>query len=350
MTIDLILNKLQGASIPKDVFGDLKGNKKDKIEEIKSIYHSFVKLIHPDRGGGKPAEEAFKLLTPFYEKALEEVEAGTYGKAPKVLVKSKKNTYSVIGKPVSGDIANVYFTENNVVLKIAKEIKLNTYLDNEVNQLKKIHKQKNDKLQKLADSHIPGLLETFQIDGKQTNVIQTWKFKAYTLDQINIVYTDGVDGRHMAWIFKRLLAALMASHEAGVIHGHIIPTNYLVCPEDHNGLLIDWCGSCAVGETLKFMVPQYQDFYAPEVWLNKPVGVCTDIYMAAKLMIYITGGNPVKNQFPNHLPKQIIDFLRGCLIHTPSRRPQSAAQVLTDFTDVLKDVYGPAKWVDLKMP
>jgi serine/threonine protein kinase len=201
----------------------------------------------------------------------------------------------------------------------------------------------------LAEAHIPGLIESFRIDGKVTNVIKTWKFKTYNLDQVNIQYTDGLNPRHIGWMFKRLLAAIALAHKTGVVHGHIIPTNYLVCPEDHNGLLIDWCGGGEVGSVSTFMVPQYQDFYAPEIWHSKPIGFYTDIYMAAKLMIYALGGNPVRNQFPGTTPKLIIDFLRGCVIHTPSKRPQDAGKVLNDFVDVLEEVYGAPKWCDLQM-
>lgn len=351
MTVDLILKKLKGASSTKDVFGDLKGSDDELLDAIKSIYNQMAKLVHPDiAGSDKNAETAFKLLNDFVERAREEVSHGEFGKEKEVIVRSKKNKYTIIGKPIAGDIANIYFTKENSILKIAKEPKLNKYLENEAALLKKIHKQSNDKLQKLADAHIPPLIESFVIDNKQCNVIKKWEVgECYTLDRVNVQYTDGVGGRHCAWMFKRLLAAIAIAHEANVIHGQIIPTNFMVCPADHNGLLIDWTGAVEKNGIINFMVPQFQEFYAPEIWLKQKTSFSTDIYMAAKLMIYILGGNTKNDTVPKETPKLIYDFLRGCLIKNPHRRPQKAFDILDDFSNTLEDVYGKPKWVDLEI-
>ncbi len=343
MTIDLILARLQKAAITKDVFGELKGSLDEKLDEIKSIFNQMAKLVHPDKApGDKMAEEAFKLLNNFYDRAQEEVKNDRYGEVLRTSIKSKKNTYTVAEKGISGDLSNVYFTEQGAILKIAKEISLNKYLDKEAENLKKIHKQKHGQFQVLADSHVPNLIESFQIDGKATNVIKTWKFKAYSLEQVKQQYPSGVDGRHMAWIFKRLLAAIAIANEVGLVHSHIIPSNFLICPEDHNGLLIDWCGAVENGQTVGFQVSKYQEFYAPEIWLKQKVSFGTDVYMAAKLMVYILGNN-------TNIPNSINNFINSLLIKTPSLRPNNAFDILEDFDDTLKDVYGKPKWVDLKM-
>jgi hypothetical protein len=151
MTIDLILSRLKGATNSKDIFGDLRGTKDEMLDEIKSIFNQMAKLVHPDKApGDKVAEEAFKLLTNFVDRAREEVERDEYGKEKPIIVSSKKNKYSIIGKPISGDIANIYNTKENCVLKVSKELNLNKFLDKEAENLKKIHKQSDPKKQALA--------------------------------------------------------------------------------------------------------------------------------------------------------------------------------------------------------
>ena len=51
---------------------------------------------------------------------------------------------------------------------------------------------------------------------------------------------DGIDPRHAVWIWRRMLEVLAYIHDAGWMHGDILPEHMLVQPKDHGILLIGW--------------------------------------------------------------------------------------------------------------
>jgi hypothetical protein len=122
----------------------------------------------------------------------------------------------------------------------------------------------------------------------------------------------------------------------------------LIRPSDHNGILIDWCYSVAIGEPIKAISKPYADDYPPEVPAKLGATPATDLYMAARLMVRLLGGSGAEP--PPSAPKPIQALLRACLIPAPARRHSDAWQVLEDFHTILGELYGPPTFRPFRMP
>jgi len=74
-----------------------------------------------------------------------------------------------------------------------------------------------------------------------------------------------------------------------------------------------------------------------------------DIYLAAKSLVYLSGGNPLCNTIPERIPADIRRFVRGCLLESPDMRPQDAWELHDEFSRLLEEVYGPPRYHRLVM-
>ena len=353
--IEVTLENLNSAIRPKEVFGKLSGDSETMLEQAKSVYRQMAKATHEDKfsESEKPqAKKAFQRLQELWALCQEEIKTGRYDTEDVVVITAGKNEYKIIGKAISGDLCNIYNCESKhgkAFLKISKKVLLNHFLVNEAGVLKKLHSTKEVGLKGLFDSHVPVCLDSFAVDSMQANVVSTY-LNLHTLEQVRQVHLQGVDSRTLAWMFRRLLAALGAAHEREIVHGAVVPTNFLVCPDDHNGFLIDWCCAVDSGKVVKAISPQWKAFYPPEILSKKEVTPTADIYMAAMLMLYVSGGDVEKRKFPERMPKRIEFFLRACLIESPASRANYALDLHKEFGDLLEELYGKPKFHPFEMP
>ncbi|HEU4375476.1 MAG TPA: protein kinase family protein [Telluria sp.] len=64
-----------------------------------------------------------------------------------------------------------------------------------------------------------------------------------SLADVHANYPDGIDARHVVWMWRRTLDVLAYVHAAGWTHGAIYPDHLLVHPGDHGILIIGWAGA-----------------------------------------------------------------------------------------------------------
>lgn len=353
--IEITLKNLNGAVRPKEVFGNLSGDAKSMLEQAKVVYRQLVKATHEDKfsDAEKPqAKKAFQRLQELWDSCQKEIQANKYDTEDFPKIKVGKNEYKIIGKAISGDICNVYACESSKgksFLKISKKALLNRFLVDEAAVLNKLHLTKDPALKGLLASHIPTCIDSFTVDSMQANVVSTYE-NLWTLEQVRQVHPNGVDSRTLAWMFRRLLAALGAVHERDVVHGAVVPTNFMICPDSHNGFLIDWCYAVNSGKIVKAISPQWKAFYPPEILSKKEATPTADIYMAAMCMLYISGGDVEKHKFTERMPKRIEFFLRACLIESPTARSNYALDLHKEFGDLLEELYGKPKFHPFEMP
>jgi hypothetical protein len=77
--------------------------------------------------------------------------------------------------------------------------------------------------------YLPALVESFPFTGKMPRQVNAFRFRPgfHTLEQVHEQH-PALDGRHLAWIFKRLLTVLGFSHRQHIIHGAVLPCHVMI--------------------------------------------------------------------------------------------------------------------------
>jgi serine/threonine protein kinase len=153
----------------------------------------------------------------------------------------------------------------------------------------------------------------------------------------------------MVWMWKRILSALGFAHRHGIVHGAVLPPHVLMRPRDHGAHLIDWMGASKEGRATVISAP-FAEWYPPEVSEQKRLLPATDIYLAAKCAIYLLGGDPIAESFPETVPALMAAFIKTCLFRIPDRRPQDAWELHAEFDEtVVRPLFGAPKFIDFPM-
>jgi serine/threonine protein kinase len=355
---------LHKAVYVEDVFGELNG---DPPASLKAAYRVWAKLTHVDlyRGAAekKLAHEAFTRLQNWHAIAEDKIKSGKYGDRSaitKITVKTKTDVYIITERVASGDLCEIYSGTNQakepVVLKVTRTPANNDMTTNESQQLRYLWTDAPSRKLK-AMLHVHKLLDTFELaqdkTKKRVNVFR--RLDGYcTLQDVIDQYPEGLDPRDAAWMWNRMLTALLVTHQSGVVHGAVLPKHFMICPSTpsaHDGILIDWCYSTKQGSSLKAICPEEKFFYPPEVFAKKPAMPSLDIYMAALCMINLLGGQILKDRavIPDSVPRPIKGLLKACLL-SAAHRYKDVWEVFEEFEKALKQLYGPRKFRPFTMP
>jgi hypothetical protein len=346
-----LLKQLRQAQQPEDIFGVLAGE-----HELKQRYHQLAAVAHPDRNPSQVVEasEAFRLLQAAYAAARRKCVEGIYGKLPRLVIGQPPHEYVAYGAPLRGDLCDLYAAEGDggpIVIKIARALWSNDLLEAEARALGRLADALKDQP---ARAHVPSLVAHIALRDasgaqRRANLLRPVT-GSVSLAQVLAAYPDGIDAADAAWMFNRLLVALAVAHDQGIVHGAVVPSNVLVCPADHNGVLIDWCYSVAPGEAIRALSPPYAADYPPEVHARQPASFATDIYMAARTLLRLLGGDPATGMLPRQVPAPIAALLRACLIPAPTRRHADAWQLHDNVQSILRELYGPPRFRPFAMP
>lgn len=349
MTLKLIWQQLRDADDWQSAFQPLPQH---SLAAVKQRYRTLARLVHPDH---HPTEQAlavatFQRLQAWYERAQQTLEAPTMSDPFELT--SRTGHYRSSGQGHRGELCDLYWatrqgsgTTSPVLLKLVRQASNNDLLRAEGSTLRLLAQELQGEPLR---AHFPTLLDQVQIrdlDGETRMVnILAQEQANLALARVHHGYPAGLDPADAAWIYKRLLAALAITHDLGLVHGAVTLDHLLIRPRDHNGLLVDWCYSVPCGGVIKAVSPRYRADYPPEVLAKQPASPATDLYMAAKVMVRLLGGDPATNALPATVPKAIGAFLQSCLIAAPHRRPDSAWELFTEFDALLQRCYGPPKF------
>jgi hypothetical protein len=275
-------------------------------------------------------------------------ESITMPQLPRVL-RSPRRTYLLDQKIAAGDLCDVYLASagnERFVLKAprASENGAESLLTKEMAVLWE--------LTHISNAHyrlfFPEPVETIEAghDRPQVNVL-AWNDGFFTAGEIITRYPAGLDGRHLAWMFKRMLAALGFAHRQGWIHGAVTPPHLLFHAENHGLLLIDWIHAVGPGEPLTLVPAEFKEWYPPECrYAAEPA---SDIYLAAKSIVHLAGGDASGNLIPDHVPRPMRAFFEACLLESPRMRPHDAWELHEEFDELLGELYGAPQYVRLSM-
>jgi serine/threonine protein kinase len=337
--------KLINKKHPEDVFGSL--------PEVDKNYKKLAIILHPDKNlNSKESNFAFAELGKLYHYAKTKISNGSYGIKILATIKSKKYTYDIQDLLTSADLSEVYYgvrkeDSEQVIIKVLRNPANKDLFLNEFKTLNYIRNESPIKEFKIIN-HIPNIIEHFEINSagikKQVTVFKRL-VGYYSLSQVKNKYSNGVDAKTAVWIFNRSMAALMATHQSGYIHGAFTPDHFMIGAEqangqlDHNGILVDFSYSVKRNTKIKAIVPRWKEMYPTEVLEKLNVNFSTDIYMSAKTILYIAERN---------LPKPIDNFFRWCTMGV-KHRPQNAFEVHEDFKGILKTIYGEPRFHPFSM-
>lgn len=343
------LEHLLNNSTPKEIFG---GEGKNGGEKLLG---QLRKICHPDRNiGDDRAKDLYQRLDLVWDKFLN----------PTPPVVSPTASYHPVRIIASGDVADLHFAkckddalgtneDQEFLLKISRVPGGDALLKNEFTSLMAITKKAANTT---YSRYFPHLVESFPAKDKIQKHVNVFKYESgfFTFEEVHKQH-PALDGRHIAWMFKRLLVAIGFAHKAGIVHGAILPTHCMIYPgvegqkddKAHALLLVGWGHSVATGQPLKTISAAWRDWYPPEVLNKQGILPPTDIYMAARCMVYLAGGDPLAKTIPAAIPKQMASFLKSLLAEGAKMRPDKAWDLHEDFSDLLKKLYGPPKFHNL---
>lgn len=347
-----MIDKLHKAQTPEDIFGDLDA---PFAKALARRYHFLASIVHPDHnmGSQSDAEEAFKRLGRWHTLAEQKIANGMYGKREVINLQTDRANYVGYGNPEIGDLSDLYTVwadDEKLLLKLVRLPRNDDLLQMEAQILTHFaDKLEGDPLR----AHFPTLVESFRMRDaagvtRRANVL---RFEAdfVTLADVIKRYPTGVAAADAAWMFNRLLVALAKTHELGGVHGAVVPAHFMIRPQDHNGLLLDWCYSVKIGATVKAISPSSRAYYAPEILQKQPATAASDLYMAAKCMTHLLGGDIATNQLPTSVPRPIAALLRSCLLTNQQYRANDAWDIFDQFKEILQRLYGKPTFRSFQM-
>lgn len=323
---------------------------------LKQQYHLLAAAVHPDHNRDYPAQatEAFACLQQWYRVAQQQIGARNRGVAPPIEVVTRRQRYVSNEAPLAGDLCDLYpatADAQGVLLKVVRSPRNNDLMQTEARVLQRIARTLAGQA---VRAHFPTLIEAVQLRDvagvqRQVNVL------AYESDFVSLAavlraYPAGIAAADAAWMFNRLLTALGVIHGLGLVHGAVTLDHCLIRLHDHNGLLLDWCYSVPMGETIKAINLAYTADYPPEVQARQPATAATDLYMAARCLWRLLGGAPTTDDLPPQTPKPIQTLLRSCLLPSPHRRANDAWELFDEFQTTLGHLYGPPRFRPFVMP
>ena len=268
-----------------------------------------------------------------------------------------RHRYTPLRLLASGDAADIHLAtmeeeshtaaESLYLLKVARVPQGNAHLDIERKTLTTLLAVAGNTTYR---NYLPALADSFPTVGqcpRRINVFR-WKPGFHTLEQVHEQH-PALEGRHLAWIFKRLLTVLGFSHRQNILHGAVLPCHALIHAASHGLQLVGWGRSALVGQRIRSVPARYHDWYPAEVQHQRPASPATDLFLAARCLVYLAGGDPVTNRMPEAVPPPMRWFLETCLLESASMRPDDAWALMEDFDELLHALYGPPKFHELTL-
>jgi hypothetical protein len=350
-----------GAAGPEEVFGawdeSAAGTERAAValRRAAKVYRRLARVLHPDRspaGREQDARDAFAKLAQLWEEYRGlAIGARAPGRAGTSLVTSLR-AYRV-GDPVSATaIANLYEVEYAVganaragLLKLPRDPRDNDLMEREAAALAALRRNGDPRCRAFAPELIDAFRHRDPADGvRRQGVITAGTLTGFhTLAQVRDAYPGGVDPRDAAWMWRRLLVALDYAHDAGIVHGAVLPATVYIHAELHGLVLTDWCFSVhARNEPIPAIHEEYRAWYPPEVAARRAPSSATDIYLATRCMAHLIGKDA--------MPRALTNFVRGCTLTAESMRPRSARRLLGELDDILERLYGRRTFRPFAMP
>lgn len=353
MTLEQIIE----AERPEDIFGDLPEGRDAAVAVAGQAWRAYSRQFHPDVCDDSRCARAMTQLNVMFD----QVRAGRYGTSNvDVVIQTRRHGYKLSARVAQGDACDVFSATylydshgpQNALIKIVRDRRNNDLIANEAKMLKRL--LSNTATFDHLSPYVSEYIEAFGYrPGGQRQARQAIAFRAtpnlYTLREVRERYPLGVNARHAAWMFRRLLYTLMYVHTNDVIHGALTPDHILIEPAQHGLVLIDWKYAVDAGGKLVALPTSARGMYPPELLDKQPATRGADLFMAARCMAYVMGGDPATGLLPARQPRQMQAFLNGTALARAKGRPQDAAVLRDEFTALIERLWGPRRFMPFAM-
>ncbi len=366
-----VYEQVMSAARPEDVFREfhmvlperlLIEHLSTEVARFREVLNSGSYSAPDDVAAASTARERFETL---YQAALKKASQGLYALDGYIALPVPSGGRKIVVDGVSYTIGQqvhmgehstlyaAYFPHDGghakALVRVANTEHDNPFLNNEIRILDRLHRKVADK--ELGYwRYLPYVLGRFQA-GNRNGIIYRW-FEGVTATNIrfNRLHKDGLDQRHMVWIYDRMINLLGFAHNRGIVHGRIEPDRLLVRPSNHNVMLTGWGQAvykpAVTGERVVSL--SESPFAAPEVRQTGVVGPWTDIYSLGKSMIWLLGGDPSSNEMPDTVHPKVQRFLLNTVWENPKARPQNA-WLLYEAQILLKDSLWERRFIHLNL-
>ena len=166
---------------------------------------------------------------------------------------------------------------------------------------------------------LPQLVADGVIDDVPASVVRFTSGFVHTLDDVRTARGATLDPRHVVWIWRRVLEVLAWVHDAGWVHGAVLPEHVLVNAREHGALLVGWSSAARTGESA-----------------HDPSAE-SDVASSARAVTSL-------------LDEALIPAPLFALIRKVASDGGTAVSADRELTDVARAVFGPPRFVRLDMP
>jgi hypothetical protein len=265
--------------------------------------------------------------------------------------------YRVHGRIAQGHSSDVYLAERahpvteRVVIKVLRADQDADLLDREWEALAALHASEAQGAEEMA-RRLPHPVARGPVEGagnRRALVLRAASGFVDTFEDVLAAYPMGVDGRHAAWMWRRILETLGFVHRAGLAHGAILPAHLLVHARDHGVMLVGW--SCAARLGGKAPLPVVdeaaRELYPEELLRGEPPSAATDIAMSARTIARLLGGAP--GRLPPSVPAPMRKIVEALAAGGP-RGLDDAWEARSKVGAAAHEAYGPPRFHPFAMP
>ena len=320
------------------------------IDQVKEQFKEMVRVVHPDANPDiAEAGDIMAMLNTLHDLAQKKLTENMWGKSSITITFDKNRTITDVEPFSKGDVGDIYkgmLDGKTVVIKVGTSAA--DLIKTEATTLKKMYESKDIKN---FGKYLPKLIDTIKVNEKLANIFE-YAPKTFTLEQVLQAYPDGLDGKTVAWMWRRMLEVVSWAHGMNIVHGAIIPSNILIRPEDHGLILLDWCYSVPMRSNGRAYVEKYKDFFPPELFRKMPLDGGADLYMIAMCVKALFRGWTTidKLKWLAKDPKLMTGVADSCLLASPRSRAADTWEVYENLATNLAKLYGPPKFIPFEMP
>jgi len=168
---------------------------------------------------------------------------------------------------------------------------------------------------------------------------------SHTLLGVQRAYPQGIDPRHLVWVWRRALELLGWLHLSGFVHGAVLPEHLLINARDHAVRLVGYSCSARSGAQLAAVSSTDQALYPESLLHSGKLFARIDLIMLARTLLLVWGGNALRAEAG--LPAELGRLLE--------REASGASKVDAwplgdEVSAVAKHCFGPPKFVALRLP